>query len=279
MSLLRSNELRVILKESGTLTDISEKMRDFSDVPHDVSWVANTHAIYLGFKHKFRFRYFKCGTATPALTRCVLAASYWNGTGFAQFQDLVDETDGLSKSGFLVWEERPEWAQAVKNSIAELGPHSPVDGLYWVKLVLSDDLERRLEAFKFLLSDDRVLTHLNPEIMNFLPSGKENFLEQHEVAANSIVSLLKVKKLIAYREQIRNPDDWLLAASYKAIEIILAPIPGDERLAMVKKNAEDQASIHLNVASASIDVDKSEDMDQDETPDSPKGPTIGWSRR
>lgn len=202
--------------------------------------------------------------AVPA-GNSILKAQYWNNSQWVDFDLFLDETNGFSRSGFVQWEERIEWIKRETESIPELSTlkfREYIDQHYWVKLTfLSNPSAFTLQAIKSLFSDDRSMEAIYPEIMQYLPVGKTNFLEQHELAKNYIVAHLIAKNVIQYEDQLKNLDQWALPATYKAISLILDPIPGDERLAEVKKTMRANAEKTMLGIAASIDKDKNETLE------------------
>lgn len=284
MSLLRVNETKAFLASLGALTDVSEKLRTFEGSPLAVEWSATNSAIYLGYRHKFNHRYVK--VKTPSVSGAVMSVDYWDGSAWSSFNQITDETSGFNRSGFITWDEPSEWVSDSYANVPALSSVSSAEKMYWVRITLSEDnapdVDTEIEAIQFVLSDDRALAAIYPEIMNYLPSGKTDFLEQHEQAKNLIVTELKVKGLIAYQEQIKNPDDWFMAASYKALEVIFAAITGDERLDMAKEEFRKNAAKYIAISSAALDRDKSETLDDDENPEAQSptaGVTGGWATR
>lgn len=267
MSLLRSKSLRVFHKSGSTWTDVTEAMRIFGGVNLSVAWNSAVDSLYLGLPHKFSNRYIKTlGAPTPA---SAVTASYWNGSAWANFESFLDETDGFIKSGFIQWEERPEWRSAKPADVTDLAGNIPfTDLMYWIKLTRAVTLGVGdpivIDAIKFLMSDDRSIATIYPEINQYLPTGQTDWLKQHELAKDSIIGSLIREGLIQYEEQIKNVEDWLLCASYKAIELVLDPITGDERLDKVKEKMAMNSKIQRRDAAATLDKNKNEVADPSE---------------
>jgi len=191
-----------------------------------------------------------------------LGFEYWSQAGWVTFDDILDETNGLNKSGWIQWEEKPEWAKQPPSSITGLSTLPKKEELYWIRLTLSVDASPiAIQAIKFLLSDDRKVTQIYPEIMNYLPKGQTTLLPQHELAKDAIVAHLIKSGLIAYEEQIKVPDEWLICASYKAIEILLTPIARDEEMRKIVEAMATGYEMTRPDHAASLDIDRSEDLD------------------
>jgi hypothetical protein len=261
MSLLRSKAIRVFYSDNGALSDKTEECRTWGTPNFTFSWVAAQDALYIGKPHKFNNVYLAIATVNTNPT--VLTARYWDGSAWVPFTDTVDETSGLSASGFLQWEEKAAWVKEKPSLITGIDTLTFEQELYWVKITLSADTSAStsIKAIKQLLSDDRLLTTIHPEIMNYLPTGQADWMVQHELAYDVVVNDLIMSGAISYAEQIKNVEDYLLAASYKCVKLILDPIPGDERIKEVRDRMEINYKSALRKSAASIDTNKNEVLD------------------
>jgi len=277
MSLLRANGYRVIVSKSGVLTDASEAARTWA-APTIEADLGASDFIYLGRRHAFNNVYLSVATGNTAGSKLKLEA--WDGRAWVEVESVLDETDAFKQSGFICWPEGDEnyrWQIEDSDKIAGLETAGIKTEMFWLRLSVdvAASAGTALQAVKTLFSDDRLMQTIHPEIMNYLPAGQSNFLPQHELAKDALVTQLRIKGLISYEEQIRNPDDWVLPATYKCIELILAPIPGDERLDRVKKEMALNASSSLVMASATLDSDKSEHVE----PKEQDKPSTSWGSR
>lgn len=264
MSLLRSKAIRVFYSDNGTLSDKTETLRTWGSPNFTFSWVGAEDALYIGRPHKFSNFY--VAMTTPSVLTPVMTAYYWDGTAWVAFTDILDETAGFSASGFIQWEEKGQWQKKKPSEITGLTSLTFEEELYWIKLTLATDTTAStvMRALQFLLSDDRLMVTIHPEVMNYLPTGFTDWLPQHELAKNSIVNELIVNGQMAYEEQIKNVEDWILACTYRCIELILDPIVGDERLVLVKETMKDHAKRAIRLSAASIDTNKNEILDPSE---------------
>jgi hypothetical protein len=265
MSLLRSKATRVFYSDNGTLSDKTEELRTWGTPNFTFSFVAAEDAIYIGRPHAFNHLYVAIATANSGGGS--MTVQYWNGDAWASFTDLVDETAAFNASGFLQWEPlRLEWQREETQYITGLTSLTFEKQLYWVKITLSanSSANTSLRAVSKLLSDDRLFSSLYPEITNYYPSGQTDFLPQHELAKDAIVTDLINQGVIDYEDQIKSPDDLMLAATYRCAQMILEPIPGDERLGEVKKAMAKNAKDTLRTSSLSLDKNQNESLDVDE---------------
>jgi hypothetical protein len=249
----------------GVLTDQTEALRTWGAPSAPVPLTASDY-IYVGKDHAFNNLYFS--VATPNTNAGTIKAELWTGAVWVPITSLQDETAGFSQSGFITWPETFEnfnWLRQFSYLVDVIKTTGIQTELFWMRYSITADASAgtALQVIKTLFSDDRLMTTIHPEIMRYLPSGQTDFLRQHELAKDSIVNYLMIKGLISYEEQIKDPDQWMLAATYKCIEIILAPIPGDARLDQVKKDMAQKAHDTMTMSAASIDTQKHEHLGPD----------------
>jgi hypothetical protein len=207
-----------------------------------------------------------------------MTVAYWDGSAFTSFQSLIDETEGLSKSGWVQWEEKPEWKKATAAAVGITGM-TYAQQLYWCKITLSTDLAGiELEAIKFLMSDDKYLKKIYPEVIKYLPESKADFFEQHELAKDYIIARLMNEGVIAYEEQVKDVSQWRMCAAYQCAVIILDPIAGDDRLNAVRERFEKKFTETYISNAANIDDNADEDLSETETEQQWNG-SIGVYRR
>lgn len=267
MSLLRSKATRLFIQDAAGLRDATEAARTWSAPNLAAALRANVDHLYIAREHSFNNMYLAVAVANAA--PCNMVASYWNGRDWVGVTSFLDETSGLAQSGFIQFPEEGQnatWTKAKASSIAGLEASGVETELFVLRLTFSANLSLNTEirAVKTLLSDDRLMEVLFPEIRQYLPVGQNDFLPQHEAAKDAIVNYLIVKGVIQFEEQIRSPDEWMIAATYKTLELILAPIAGNEQLKEVKNEMARKAKEHLPMSAASLDKDKSEKLEVSE---------------
>jgi hypothetical protein len=279
MSLLRSKSTRVFFSDNGTLSDLSEHTRTWGTPNAVIPWVAVEDALYLGLPHKYSFLYFAMSVANTLTS--TLSVSYWDKSeAWVLFTDLLDETDGFKLSGFMTWEEKRDWIPKKPADVMGLSSLTSQEQLYWVKIVASSNLDitTSIRTIMRLFSDDRLMTTIHPEIMNYLPSAQTDFLPQHELAKTELVTYLVRSALIKHEFQIKNPEDWILPATYKCIDLVLTAIPGDERIDKVKEDMRTRYVESMKLAAASLDDNENEVLDVNEI-DPGFGGSIRMERR
>jgi len=237
---------RVIFNSEEITKKISDPNSDSVNIP-----LLTTDYVYIGFYGKFASRHFKVDT--PNTIDSVISIEYWNGTTFTPVFDVVDETDGFKKTGFIHWiNENDEWKPSKQ---------TPIDDteLYWVRLSVSADLDASTSLLSILniFSDDIDIDIYYPELISdtrYLPSGKTDFINQHIAAMKQVVNDLKRKKQILDESQVIDITEVNLAAVHKAADIILTPIESsDSEIRIRARNAYKQELSDIIIA---VDSDK-----------------------
>lgn len=211
----------------------------------------DSDSFYVGFEHRFASRYFKMETAnTNAAT---LSVEYWDGSAWQAVEDLIDQTNGMTQSGFIGWQNLKDWKS---NEL------TPVDDkkLYWVRIQTDTTFSAgtELEAVVNLFSDDNDLRGYYPEIANdtrFFPSGRTDFLEQHRLAKEDVIRRLMQRNTIKHEGQIIDINAVNAAAVHACAYNILAPIATSEAMIQLRDQAKQRFDEEISELSLKVDTD------------------------
>lgn len=213
-------------------------------------------ALYVGYHGPFAARYIQVSNANSVSAR--LSAYYWNGTAWTLVEDLQDATlvsgATLAQSGFISWENADDWAKSELPGVdAEL---------YWIKLTVNATLttSTAIQSITNLFSDDTLLRAYYPELVSdasYLPSGRNNFIEQHEAAKNLCVQRLKQRHLIDDESQIIDINSVSVAAVHATAWLILNPISTGDAHKDLAGRAFDQ--FNAEIGSLDLDIDQNKD--------------------
>jgi hypothetical protein len=254
MSLVLRNITRTIKGSTETTLQTKEANADA------LAFVLTTSDyFYIGSVNKFAARYFHFGTLnTQAGT---LVVQYWDGSAWTAVEDLVDQTQHFTRSGFVSWVNESDWAKRAQT------PITPDPELYWVRISVSANLSAgtSLKAVLNLYCDDTLLKKYYPELISdtrYLPDAG-NFLEQYEAARDLVVLRLKADQIIDDESQVIDPNEVCLAAVHAAAHIILYPITNKETDTRAT-DAERKFNSELNRVRLSLDLDKSGIIEDDE---------------
>lgn len=216
--------------------------------------------LYVGFPGKFAARHFNFSTLNTNAT--ALTVEYWDGSTWSAVKDLVDETQGFTKNGFVSWINVGDWTAVEQTPIDDVK-------LFYVRITLSANLSAgtSLQSVLNLFSDDSMLRRYYPELVSdprYLPPGRTDFLEQHLAGKDKVVLRLMQRKVINDESQIVDPNEVSAAAMYATVKIILTFIDqDDEDLA----RAEKAFSNEIDDLVKSIDQNKDGVVSQNERDD------------
>lgn len=251
--LTNRRKIRTILNA----TDTTSETLSIHDSP--LSFVLTTaDSFYVGFHEKFSTRYFALSTVNSNST--VLSVNYWDGSAWSSVDDLIDQTSGFTKSGFVSWINEENWQKR------ELSPIVSNDGeenkLYWIQIKVSADLSAgtALQSVLNLFSDDESVRALYPEFITdarFLPPGRTNFLSQHLEAKNRVVRRMIQKRLIQEESQVIDINEVAEAAIHAFVDIILTPIATSDDMTLILQRARDTFESELSQVRLGLDLDKS----------------------
>ncbi len=248
MGLIRRHVTRVA-KDSTDLTA-------YTDTPStdSVSLALTTsQKLYLAYKKPFSTRYFHFSTLnTNAAT---LTVKYWNGSSFVAVEDLIDQTSGFTKNGFISWENLTGW------TTREAAPWAD-QALYWIEITTSANLSAGtiLQAVLNIFTDSSLLSRHYPELVDdtrWLPPGKTDFLEQFVAATDMVITRLKQDQIILDESQILDPNEVALAATHFAAHVIYYPVTRDIEEDKRAYAAESKGNKELNKVRLDLDLNNS----------------------
>lgn len=255
MSVLNRNVTRTILNATETTEKTNTVASSALAFP-----MTTSDFFYLGFKERFTTRYFYFSTAN--INVCALTVEYWNGSAWAAVEDLVDQTLGFTRSGFISWINNTDWHTSTQAPINDLK-------LYWIRVKVSANLSAgtQLQALLNLFSDDVLLRAYYPEIVDdsrYLPPGRTDFIEQHKAAKDLVVLRLTQMKSIEKESQIIEVNEVAVAATHACAYLILNPIAVDESTRLRRDKAFDDFNLELKQMQASFDLDEDGVIDSTE---------------
>lgn len=231
--------------------DVSEKTQTLNQKELDFP-LLSTDYFYIGFHAKFASRYIVVKTANINAT--TITCEYWNGSSYEPVKDFIDQTFGITESGFISWVNESDWQKKIESPIND-------EELYWIRLKSSTNLSAstELEAVINLFSDDKILRAYYPDLVEdtrFLPPNRSDFLEQHETAKNLVVQRLKQKKVLEDESQIIDVNEVSVASMHACAAIILAPIAVSDQHKELLQDMRTQFERELDRVNLGIDLNK-----------------------
>jgi hypothetical protein len=178
------NPPSVLWDDNGVFSDGSQSCLDYSRDTFALTSLSSTQDyIYFGLYKAFSGLYIEVGVANAAAK--TLAVQYYNGTTWASITGLIDESKGLSRSGFFQFTKPTDWAATTVNSISK----------YWIRMRPTADFDSTctLKGMNIVYSDDQDLKDEVPEIMNWAASTETTYILRHQSARDDIVQSIRNK--------------------------------------------------------------------------------------
>ena len=274
MSIMKNN--RVILKDGGTLTDLSFELNNVGDLatPFVLTY---TQELFVGSRLPFNHRYIQIGTANS--NAAAFSVSLWDGSSdtFVSAVDLIDNTAvsgvPLARSGILSWElaKQERWSRDdTENMTGELDTLTIYE-LFWAKIVTSADFSggTTLDFIAWKFGDDGSLKRWYPDldssgVKEQFESGKTTWDDQFYDASNSIFRNLQriYDTEFANRNQILRWDQLEEAAVHWVASVIYQSHGNDGR--ENRDNARLAFAEALNLSNLVIDRNQNTRQDFNE---------------
>ena len=231
-------ETRFLTSISGTLTDYSVEVNDYYAQNADVTLTTSDY-IYIGQRHPFNHLYFKFNTTnTNSLN---LSIDVWENNEWVAVADILDETKGLTKDGFITWtpDKHEGWTQ---DDTVDSNDNEEVEGLggvriydrYWARFSVSSDVSASTSILWIgnLFAVDNDLRTEYPELLDskYLDaweSGKIDWQEQHYRAAEIVINDLIKKHIITFKGQILERNTFKIPAVHALAELIYSAFGDD----------------------------------------------------
>lgn len=183
-----SNDLKlsVLHDANASFTNYSNESHDYSRDTATITLTTTTGFIYIGFKKPINSLYIDFTTANTNAATTTL--EYWNGTTWTAVGNLMDDSKGLTRSGFITWD---------RQTLANVDVQKAVNSITknWVRLSLSATTSAMvINGISNILADDQDLKQEVPEIAdtNHL-AGKTSHILTHVAVRNQIIQDLRNK--------------------------------------------------------------------------------------
>lgn len=165
MPVIHRNITRTILDSTETTLETKTPATDALDF---VIGAANN--FYIGFKKPFTTRYFHWATANT--NSISVSVETWDGSQWQGVEDLVDQTIGFTRDGFLSWQNRASgaWKPSTQAPVSD-------KELYWARVTVSGDLSAgtSLQSVLNLFCDEDAVRAYYPYLITderYLPEGR-----------------------------------------------------------------------------------------------------------
>ena len=209
------------------LTDISVVTNDFRTGQYVFPYVAGQY-LYIGSIFPFNNVYVDLSVLNTAAAT-VSPEIWWDGVnGWTDAVDVIDETEGLTKSGRIQWNTDVDkgWnSEYLCRDVVGLETKK-IYNMYWMRFSWDVDLDVTT-AINYIgqrFSDDIMLQSfypdlLLPRVMDAFKTGKTNWNEQHYMAAVEIIRDLKKRAIIRSQHQLLDYSLFTDAACHMVAEL------------------------------------------------------------
>lgn len=278
---------RVIFSGGGSLIDISRALSELGGDGETIDVIADDF-LYIGSDLPFTHRYFKLGDVVNAES-CDVVVDIWDGKEWVAAVDVQDGTSvggiTFARSGVISWttQRNAGWSrEATTEDMTGSGLESDFEiyDLYWVRIRFQAAMTTAVELdyVGHCFSDDNMMRMQYPDLMvaavlEAFGTGKEDWSEQHCLAAEEVVRYLQRKKFLWSPNQLLNWQQFSTAATHKAAEIAYSGFPGDDQEDQ-RKRAEQKFYTAMNQNVVAIDKNQDGHAQVCE-----RKPTAGWFRR
>lgn len=123
---LFEKDLTVFHDDNSSFVDFSFDANKYGRDDFDLQFIHTEDALYLGLYKPFEGVYIEMKTTSS--NDNTLTAEFFNGTSFTSVENFLDQTKGLTRSGFLKWKRnQDDWSKTTING----------EELFWIKLTMS----------------------------------------------------------------------------------------------------------------------------------------------
>jgi len=238
-------------------TDISALVNDFRSGFHLFPYQTGEY-LYIGSVLPMNNLWFDMKVPS-VVNGAVPTVEIWWANAWHSAVDLIDETDGLKKTGRIQWntDRFKSWDFEQTSEDVQGVQSFKIYWKYWLRVSWSANLSVTTEI-KYVgqrYSSDTVLYSFYPDLrapalMSAFETGKTNWNEQHYMAAEHIERDLKKRGIIKDRAQIM---DWHMlqdASCHKVAEIVYTSFgePYADQLARARKDYNEAVNLkHYNL--------------------------------
>lgn len=214
----------VIQRVFHETADISVAVGDYRVGTYALSYSAGEH-IYIGSNCPFNNLWMQLSTASVADAGSPLIEVYYN-SGWSQVVDVIDQTDGMIKSGRISWALDIDKGWDNKQKSEDVGlTGTNIYNRYWLRLSWSGNFSCGLAYIGQKFSDDVILASMYPDllqtqILNGFKTGKTNWDEQHFMASEAIIKEMRKRNFIVDQGQLMDWSRFEDASCHKVAEIV-----------------------------------------------------------
>ena len=254
--MLKQKKFPKVLYEA---TDISFKVlsfaRDTASTP-----VTTAQFIYFGLYKPFNHIYLEVGTANSNAS--TMTIQYYNGSSYTSISRMLDDTQGLTRSGYISFDRPTDWALSTEGG----------ESKYFIKISFSANLSAgtTIQGMNLVFSDDQDLKGVYPHVINYLTANETTFILRHENSRDLIIQELRnrgFQKKGANNSFYENLDAWDLLeinevrlwSTYLTMANIFSSLQSNEGDVYKEKSEDYLKKAEFYKAGAYLTLDKDDD--------------------
>lgn len=205
-------------------TDISVAVSDFRVGTYALSYSAGEF-IYIGATSPFNNLWLELSTPLVA-TAGAPTIEVWYNQGWSQVVDVIDQTEGLTKSGRISWALDIDKGWNSEQKSVDIGlPGTNVYNRFWLRMSWADALSVGLAYIGQKFSSDLAMAGQYPDLMQSqilagFKAGKTNWDEQHFMASDAIIKEIRKRNFIVAPGQLLDWSVFEDAGCHKVAEIV-----------------------------------------------------------
>jgi hypothetical protein len=221
------SDRRIIWQNNAALTDISRFVSGPLSDSQTLDFVAAEDYLFIGSPLPFNHLYFSF--VSPNALSSTISVDFWQENTWTPVVDLIDETSGWTKDGYVRWSVPREtsWTNPLDSYLVDGLELTVIYNLYWARISFSADLSPTTDVKYMgqLYSNDADMFAYYPDLNNAqlmeqYQAGKTNWRDQGIMATEAIQTYLKAKNIIKVDSQILKPGLLTMSGVHKTAEII-----------------------------------------------------------
>lgn len=263
------NKLSVYHCDNAVYDDLTESVREWTRGSGTLDYTKTVDYLYVGRDKAFNALWFEL--TTPNVTAATLTLEYYNGTAWTALAVDLDDTQGLTRSGWIRWTKPTDIDEVAINSATKV----------WIRFSWSATFSPAcvIATIGLVFSDDQMLKEEVPNILtNYLPTGCTSHILSHVAAKKRIMQRLRSQvglyKVSQSTGDPKDIDEWDMhdidqmqaAAKFLTLAIIFGNASDEDGdgEAVKKKEFLVEYERSFKVALLSIDTDDDGQESSDE---------------
>lgn len=263
--MLKQKNMPSVYHDDGAVTGIGFYMLSYGRDPIALDFDAGDF-LYFGRYKPFHSIYVEMSVVNTVTA--TLTVEYHNGTSYVAVDNLLDETNGFKRSGFIHFDLPTDWAESTVAS----------DEKYYIRISSNVDLTGTMafQGMNIVYSDDQDLKSIYPGIMAYLNQDlpETTYILRHENSRNLIVQDIRNRgftKKRALADRYEAIDEWDLIhveevrqwSTYLTLANIFSSLQSNQT-DLYKEKAEDfEKKAEAYKAAFYLTLDKDDDGAED----------------